>query len=55
VGPARRGGPTPRPADADERTWVAAACIAEGLPLATLNIKDYEGFVEHHGLVLVGH
>lgn len=34
-------------------TWIAASCLAEGLPLATLNVKDYEGFAEHHGLVLV--
>jgi predicted nucleic acid-binding protein len=34
-------------------TWIAASCLAEGLPLATLNIKDYEAFAEHHGLVLI--
>jgi len=33
-------------------TWIAACCLAEGLPLATLNIKDYVDFVQHHGLVL---
>lgn len=33
--------------------WIAACCIVDGLPLATLNVKDYEDFVEHHGLVLV--
>lgn len=33
--------------------WIAASCLAEGLPLATLNLKDYEAFAEHHGLVLV--
>jgi predicted nucleic acid-binding protein len=33
--------------------WIAAVCLANGLPLATRNIKDYEAFVEYHGLVLV--
>src|SRR5215475_6131549 len=31
-------------------TWIAACCLAEGLPLATLNVKDYADFAEHHGL-----
>jgi hypothetical protein len=26
----------------------------EGLPLATLNVKDYQDFVDHHGLVVLG-
>jgi predicted nucleic acid-binding protein len=34
--------------------WNAACCLVEGLPLATLNIKDYLDFAEHHGLVLLG-
>ncbi len=34
-------------------TWVAATCLAHGLPLATRNVKDYVDFVEHEGLVLV--
>jgi GNAT superfamily N-acetyltransferase len=33
--------------------WIAATCITEGLPLATLNIKDFEDFAEHEGLRLV--
>jgi predicted nucleic acid-binding protein len=33
-------------------TWIAACCIVSGLPLATLNIKDFSGFAEHHGLRL---
>jgi predicted nucleic acid-binding protein len=33
--------------------WIAACCIVEGLPLATLNVKDYEDFVDYHGLVLI--
>jgi Predicted nucleic acid-binding protein, contains PIN domain len=44
----RRGRPTPI-----NDTWIAASCLAEGLPLATLNIKDYLGFVDHHGLSLI--
>lgn len=35
-------------------TWIAACCIGEGLPLATLNRRDFVGFVSHHGLSLVG-
>ncbi len=34
-------------------TWIAACCLAEGLPLATLNVKDYADFAEHHGLALI--
>jgi len=34
-------------------SWIAACCRARGLPLATLNIKDFEDFAEHDGLVLV--
>lgn len=34
-------------------TWIAACCLAEGLPLATLNVKDYSDFVTQHGLQLV--
>ena len=33
--------------------WIAAVGIANGLPLATRNVKDYEDFVEHHGLRLI--
>ena len=33
--------------------WIAACCVVEGLPLATLNVKDYEDFVEYHGLILI--
>ena len=39
----------PRPVN---DTWVAACCLAYGLPLATLNIKDFADFAEHDGLVL---
>jgi predicted nucleic acid-binding protein len=34
-------------------TWIAACCIAYGLPLATMNIHDFEDFSQHEGLVLV--
>jgi toxin FitB len=34
-------------------SWIAACCIAHGLPLATHNIKDYVDVVEHEGLVLI--
>jgi toxin FitB len=34
-------------------SWIAACCLARGLPLATLNIKDFEDFREHEGLDLV--
>ena len=33
--------------------WVAACCLAYEVPLATLNLKDYEDFKEHHGLRVV--
>jgi predicted nucleic acid-binding protein len=33
--------------------WIAACCLAEGLPLATLNTKDYADFAQHHGLNLI--
>ena len=32
--------------------WNAACCLAENLPLATLNVKDYQDFAEH-GLKIV--
>jgi toxin FitB len=32
----------------------AACCLVEGLPLATLNVKDYQDFVDHHGLTVLG-
>jgi toxin FitB len=41
----------PRPAN---DSWIAACCVARGLPLATLNVKDFEDHAEHDGLVLVG-
>jgi hypothetical protein len=34
-------------------TWIAAVAIAYGLPLATLNLKDYVDFEADHGLRIV--
>jgi predicted nucleic acid-binding protein len=34
-------------------TWIAACCLSEGLPLATLNVKDFADFADHHGLALI--
>ena len=44
----QRGRPTPV-----NDTWIAACCIAYGLPLATLNVKDFTDFAEHDGLALL--
>ncbi|MEO3862457.1 type II toxin-antitoxin system VapC family toxin [Acrocarpospora sp. B8E8] len=33
--------------------WIAAVCLTHGFPLATLNVKDFEDFVIHHGLRLI--
>lgn len=43
----RRG--RPRPAN---DMWIAACCLAEDVPLATGNVKDYADFAAHHGLRL---
>ena len=34
--------------------WVAACCIAFGVPLATFNVKDFEDFARHDGLAFAG-
>jgi len=34
--------------------WIAACCLTYEVPLATLNVKDYEDFKEHHGLRILG-
>ncbi|SEG56209.1 hypothetical protein SAMN04489712_106294 [Thermomonospora echinospora] len=44
----RRG--RPRPAN---DSWIAACALAYGLPLATLNAKDFEDFATHEGLTLI--
>ena len=33
--------------------WIAACCIEAGLPLLTLNHRDFADFAEHDGLVLL--
>ncbi|WP_205752449.1 PIN domain-containing protein [Cryptosporangium phraense] len=35
-------------------TWIAACCLVDGVPLATLNMKDFVGFARYHGLDLRG-
>jgi predicted nucleic acid-binding protein len=34
-------------------TWIAACCLARDLPLATFNLKEFNDFAEHEGLVLL--
>lgn len=34
-------------------TWIAACALSYGLPLATLNGKDFRDFAEHDGLSLI--
>ena len=46
---ARRRG-RPRPVN---DAWIAACCLARGLPLATYNTKDFQDYADHDGLVLV--
>jgi predicted nucleic acid-binding protein len=33
-------------------TWIAACALSYGLPLATLNVKDFKDFAEHEGLTM---
>ncbi len=40
----------PRPTN---DTWIAACCLTFDLPLATLNVGDFQDFVDHEGLVLI--
>jgi toxin FitB len=40
----------PRPAN---DTWIAACCLANQLPLAILNTKDFADFAAYDGLGLV--
>jgi predicted nucleic acid-binding protein len=44
----RRGRPRPL-----NDTWIAACCIKGGLPLLTLNRRDFADFAVHDGLVLL--
>jgi predicted nucleic acid-binding protein len=34
-------------------SWIAASCLAYGLPLATLNVKHYDTFATHERLDIV--
>jgi predicted nucleic acid-binding protein len=34
--------------------WIAACCLTHSITLATLNLKDYEDFNQHHGLRILG-
>jgi predicted nucleic acid-binding protein len=45
----RRGRPRPL-----NDGWIAACCIEAGLPLLTLNRRDFADFTEHDGLVVLG-
>jgi toxin FitB len=40
----------PRPTN---DSWIAACCLVRDVPLATLNIKDFEDFEQHEGLELL--
>lgn len=40
----------PRPVN---DTWIAACCLTFGLPLATLNVNDFQDFADHEGLALI--
>ncbi|XVV11232.1 type II toxin-antitoxin system VapC family toxin [Actinoplanes sp. CA-131856] len=44
----RRGRPRPM-----NDAWVAACCLTHRLPLATLNVKDFEDFRLHHRLEII--
>ncbi|GAA3738051.1 type II toxin-antitoxin system VapC family toxin [Salinactinospora qingdaonensis] len=44
----RRGRPRPI-----NDTWVAACALTHGLPLATLNVKDFADFTTYEGLTLI--
>ena len=48
AGAQRRGRPRPL-----NDSWIAACCIEGGLPLLTLNRRDFADFAEHDGLVLL--
>lgn len=44
----RRGHPRPV-----NDSWIAAACLAYDLPLATLNVADFQDFAEYEGLRVI--
>jgi predicted nucleic acid-binding protein len=43
-----RGRPRPQ-----NDTWIAACCLANNLPLATFNTKDFADYAEHDDLRLI--
>jgi hypothetical protein len=43
-----RGRPRPQ-----NDMWIAACCVRYGLPLITLNVKDFADFASYDGLVLL--
>ena len=43
-----RGRPRPQ-----NDTWIAACCLVDDLPLATLNSKDFADLAEYDGLTLI--
>jgi predicted nucleic acid-binding protein len=47
-GAQRRGRPRPL-----NDSWIAACCLESGLPLLTLNRRDFADFAEYDGLVLL--
>lgn len=49
AGAQRRG--RPRPVN---DSWIAACCIADDVPLLTLNRKDFDDFARYDGLRLLG-
>ena len=44
----RRGRPRPM-----NDMWIAACCLTHDVPLATLNVKDFDDFRLHHDLVIL--
>jgi predicted nucleic acid-binding protein len=34
-------------------SWIAACCLTYDLPLATLNVLDYQDYVTYEGLELI--
>jgi len=46
MGPASGPRATTRTAPPQNDTWIAACCLVDNLPLATLNIKDFADFTE---------
>ncbi|MDQ3157048.1 MAG: type II toxin-antitoxin system VapC family toxin [Actinomycetota bacterium] len=43
-----RGRPKPQ-----NDSWIAAVCLTYEVPLATLNVKDFDDFAEYEGLEII--